>query len=146
MTHELSTTDRFGEFCNWFRMRLSKIKELTDIFINREYIKPARSLMFQAEFRKRLELFIMNALYRLGTGSSFRTCCALCKISTSKVCLFFDAFLHVMHEMREEFIFMPTNINNGVAQGFQILRGSWVTRLLWINGCISCEVVFLSNW
>ena len=33
MTHELSTSDRFGEFRNWlFQMPLSKIKELTDIF------------------------------------------------------------------------------------------------------------------
>ena len=44
LTHELSTSDRFGEFCNWFRMPLLKIEELTDIFINREYIKPARSI------------------------------------------------------------------------------------------------------
>ena len=71
MTHELSTSDRFGEFRNWFRMPLSKIEELTDIFINREYIKPARSLMYRAEFCERLELFIMTALYRLGTGASF---------------------------------------------------------------------------
>ena len=71
MTHELSTSDRFGEFRNWFRMPLSKIEELTDIFINREYIKPARSLFRRAEFRERAELFIMTVLYRLGTGASF---------------------------------------------------------------------------
>ena len=71
LTHELSTSDRFGEFCNWFRMLLSKIEELTDICINREYIKPARSLRYRAEFRERSELFIMTALYRLGTGASF---------------------------------------------------------------------------
>jgi hypothetical protein len=71
LTHELSTLDRFGEFRNWFRMTLSKIKELTDTFINREYIKPARLLMYRAEFRERSELFIMTALYRLGTGASF---------------------------------------------------------------------------
>jgi len=35
LMHELSTTDRFGKFHNWFRMPLSKIKELKDIFINR---------------------------------------------------------------------------------------------------------------
>jgi len=33
MMHELSNSDRFGEFCNWFQMPLSKIKELTDIFM-----------------------------------------------------------------------------------------------------------------
>ena len=43
LMHELSTSDRFGEFCNWFRMPLSKIEQLTDMLINREYIKPARS-------------------------------------------------------------------------------------------------------
>ena len=110
LTHELSTSDRFGEFRNWFRMPLSKIEELTDIFINREYIKPARSLRYRAEFRERSELFIMTALYRLGTGASFRTCPALCNISISEVRLFFDTFLHAMHEMRDEIIFMPTNI------------------------------------
>ena len=110
LTHELSTLDRFGEFCNWFRMPLSKIEQLTDMFINREYIKPARSLMYQAEFREWSELFIMTAIYRLGTGASFRTCRALCNISTSENRLFFDTFLHAIHEMREEFIFMPSNI------------------------------------
>jgi len=49
-------------------MPLLKIKELTDIFINREYIKPARSLLYRAEFREQSELF---TLYRLGTGASF---------------------------------------------------------------------------
>ena len=44
LTHELSTSDRFGEFCNWFRMPILMIKEVTDIFINCEYIKPARSI------------------------------------------------------------------------------------------------------
>jgi hypothetical protein len=71
LTHKLSTSDRFGESCNWFRMPLSKIEQLTDMFINPEYIKPARSLMYRAEFRERLELFIMTPLYRLGTGASF---------------------------------------------------------------------------
>jgi hypothetical protein len=71
------------------------------MFINHEYIKPARSLMYRAEFRERSELFIMTALYRLGTGASFRTCRALCNISTSEVHLFFDTFPHAMHEMRD---------------------------------------------
>ena len=52
----------------------------------------------------------MTAHYRLGTGASFRTCRAMCNISTSEAHLFFDTFLHVMHVMREEYILMPTNI------------------------------------
>jgi hypothetical protein len=93
-------------------MPLSKIEELTDTFINRGYLKPARSLLQRSEFCEWSELFIMTALYRLGTGVSFQTCCALCNISTSEVYLFFDTFLHVMHEMQEEYILMPTNITH----------------------------------
>ena len=91
-------------------MPLSKVEELTDTFINRGYLKPARSLLRRSEFRKRSELFIMTALYHLGTGASFQTCRALCHISTSEVQLFFDTFLQAMHEMREEYISMPTNL------------------------------------
>ena len=48
LTHELSTSDRFGEFRSLFRMPLAKIEELTDILINREYIKVPRSHKFRA--------------------------------------------------------------------------------------------------
>jgi len=139
MTHELSTSDRFGEFRNWFRMPLSKIEELTDIFINREYIKPARSLRYRAEFRERSELFIMTALYRLGTGASFRTCRALCNISTSEVRLFFDTFLHAMHEMREEFIFMPTDLT-------ELRRVSKYYEGVGLPGCCGSMDVLHVKW
>ena len=65
MSNELSTSDRFGEFRSYFRMPLSKVEDLTDYFIIRGYLKPARSLKRRAEFRERSELFIMTALYRL---------------------------------------------------------------------------------
>ena len=72
LTHELSTSDRFGEFRSLFRMPLAKVEELTDIFISRGYIKVPRSLSFRAEFRERSELLVMSALYRLGNGNSYR--------------------------------------------------------------------------
>jgi len=46
LTHELSTSDRFGEFRSLFRMPLSKVEESTDIFISRGYIEVPRSLKF----------------------------------------------------------------------------------------------------
>ncbi len=72
LTHELSTSDRFGEFQSLFRMPLLKVEELTDLFIFWGYIKVPRSLRFQEEFRERSELLVMSALYRLGNGNSFR--------------------------------------------------------------------------
>ncbi len=47
---------------------------------------------------------------RLGTGASFCTCQALCHISIWEVCKFFPSFLHVMHEMWDEYILLSTNI------------------------------------
>ena len=52
----------------------------------------------------------MTVLYRLGTGALFCTCQALCNISISEVCKFFPSFLHAMHETRDEYILLPTNI------------------------------------
>jgi hypothetical protein len=138
LTHELLASDKFGEFCNWFRMPLSKVEELTDIFINRGYLKPARSLLRRSEFRERSELF-NTALYRLGTGVSFRTCQALCNISTSEVFLFFDTFLHTMHEMWEEYISMPRNIT-------QLLRITIFYKEAGLPGCCGSMDVVHVNW
>jgi hypothetical protein len=38
ITHELSSSDQFGEFQHWFRMPLSKVEDLTNILIDRGYI------------------------------------------------------------------------------------------------------------
>jgi hypothetical protein len=44
MTHELSSSDRFGEFRSLFRMKLEKVEELTNILVERGYIAEPRSL------------------------------------------------------------------------------------------------------
>jgi hypothetical protein len=41
--HELSNSDRYGEFRHWFCMPLTKVEGLTNILIDREYINPPRS-------------------------------------------------------------------------------------------------------
>jgi hypothetical protein len=110
LTHELSTSDRFGEFRSLFRMPLAKVEELTDIFISRGYIKVPRSLSFRAEFRERSELLVMSALYRLGNGNSYRQLRSMCHISVSEICLFFAVFLDAMVEMKDEYIYLPRNV------------------------------------
>ena len=50
LTHELSSSDRFGEFRSLFWMKLGKVEELTNILIERGYITEPRSLQFRAEF------------------------------------------------------------------------------------------------
>jgi hypothetical protein len=42
LTHKLSSFDRYGKFCHWFRMPLAKAEVLMDILINHKYIDPPR--------------------------------------------------------------------------------------------------------
>ncbi len=43
LTHDLSGSDHFGDFCHWFCMPLAKVEVLTIILIDRGYIVPPRS-------------------------------------------------------------------------------------------------------
>ena len=110
LTHEVSSSDRYGEFRSLFRMPLSKVEELTDIFISRGYIEVPRSLKFREEFRERAELLVMSALYRLGNGQPFRQCRSMCNISVSEIRLFFFDFLAAMVDMKDEYVFLPRNV------------------------------------
>ncbi len=85
LTHELSLSDRFGEFRHWFRMPLAKVERLADIFINRGYVQPPRSYICQCKFCEHVELLVMSSLYLRGSGAAFHSCRAVCKISTSEV-------------------------------------------------------------
>ena len=110
LTHELSSSDRFGEFRHYFRMPLSKVEELTEKLITRGYVRYPRTRCRQAEFRERTELLVMSSLYLLGTGAAFRSCRSLCSISTSEVQKFFYVFLDAIVDMKDEYVYMPRNI------------------------------------
>jgi hypothetical protein len=110
LTHELSSSDRFGEFRSLFRMKLEKVEELTDILIERGYIVEPRTLKFRAEFRERSELLVMTALYRLGNGNSYRQCRSNTYISVSEIRKFFVIFLDAIVDMRDEYVYLPRNI------------------------------------
>ena len=110
LTHELSASDRFGEFRSLFRMPLAKVEELTDILISRGYIRAPRSHRFRVEFRERSELLVMSALYRLGTGIPFRQLRSMCHISASETRLFFVDFINAMIDMKDEYVYLPRNV------------------------------------
>jgi hypothetical protein len=112
LTHELSSSDRFGEFRHYFRMPLSKVEELTEKLITRGYVPFPRTRCRQAEFRERTELLVMSSLFLLGTGAAFCSCRSLCSISTSEVRKFFYVyvFLDAVVGMKDEHVYMPKNI------------------------------------
>ncbi len=64
------------------------------------------------EFRKRAKLLDMSALYCLGHDAGFRSCKALCNISTSEVHKFFHRFLDAMVDMQDEFIALPSDMTS----------------------------------
>jgi len=110
LTHELSSSDRFGDFRQFFRMPLSKVEMLTNTLIDRGYVPTPRTKFRQAEFRERTELLVMSAIYLLANGAAFRSCRTMCGICTSEVRKFFYRFLHAIVDMKEEYIYMPRNI------------------------------------
>jgi hypothetical protein len=110
MTYELSLSDWFGEFRHWFRMLLTKVEELADMFINCEYVLPSRSFLRRVKFRERVELLVMSSLYLLGSGATFRSCRVVCKISTSEIRKFFFLFLDSFYAMRNKYIQVPADM------------------------------------
>jgi len=111
LTHELSSSDRFGEFRSLFRMKLEKVEELTNILVERDFITVPRSLKFRHEFRERSELLVMTALFRLGNGNSYRQCRSNTYISVSEIRKFFIIFLNAIVAMKDEYIYLPRNIS-----------------------------------
>ena len=89
LTHELSTSDRYGEFHHWFRMPLCKVEELTTLLMTWGYVREPRTFWRAQEFRERTELLVMSSLYVLGRGASVRSLRPLCHISTSECRAFF---------------------------------------------------------
>jgi hypothetical protein len=58
LTHELSSSDRFGEFRHYFRMPLSKVEELTEKLISRGYVRLPRTRCRRAEFSERIDAIV----------------------------------------------------------------------------------------
>jgi hypothetical protein len=110
LTYELSRRDRHSEFCDFFRMPLSKVDELVDIFVQQGYIPTPRTLFRRGEFQERAELLVMAALHILAKGATFKSCRTLTHISTSEVRKFFFKFLDAVFDMKDEYIFLPANV------------------------------------
>jgi hypothetical protein len=110
LTNALSSLDRFSEFRDFFRMPLTKVEELLDIFIRHGYMHMPTSLSQRGEIRERAVLLVMSALHILGKGASFRCCRTLTHISISEVRKFFFEFLDAIVDMKDEFIFLPDNV------------------------------------
>jgi hypothetical protein len=103
ITHNLSSSNCFGEFCQWFCMFLRKVEELTTILINHEYITWPRSHHLCKVFWEHLELLVMSALYLLATGATFCCCKPLCGICTLEIRKFFYIFIRALVNMKDEY-------------------------------------------
>ena len=110
MTHELSSSDRYGNFCHYFRIPLFKVEELTSLVIRRGYIDQPRLYFRQQEYRERAEISVMSALFTLGNGALFRSLQAQTNISISECRKFFLRFIDAMVDMKDDFIYLPRNV------------------------------------
>ena len=89
MTHELSSSNRYGNFCHYFRMPLFTVEELTSLLIQRGYIDQPRSYFPQQEYHKRAEILVMSALFTSGNSASFHSLRVQMNISISDCRTFF---------------------------------------------------------
>ena len=89
MTHELSSSDRYGNFCHYFRMPLFKVGELASFLIWRGYINHPPLYFQQQEYRERAEILVMSALFTLGNSALFCSLRAQMNISISECRKFF---------------------------------------------------------
>jgi hypothetical protein len=81
----------------------------------------------------------MSALYRLGHGAGFRSCKALCNISTSEVRKFFHRFLDAMVDMQDEFIALPIDMTS-------LLQVSKDYEAVGLPGCVGSMDVVHVKW
>ena len=139
ITHNLSSSDCFGEFRQWFCMSLGKVEELTTILINREYIRRPRSHRLRKVFRERSELLVMSALYLLATGATFCCCKPLCGICTLEVRKFFYIFIEALVDMKDEYIYIPRNIT-------EMQRISRDYNAAGLPGCVGSMDVVHVKW
>jgi hypothetical protein len=73
LTHELSMSDRYCQFCHFFRIPLWKVEELTSLLIDSAYVPFPRLRLHQVEFRERVELcpkrLVLRRKYRSSRAS-----------------------------------------------------------------------------
>jgi hypothetical protein len=95
--------------------------------------------MRRQEFHEHAELLVMSALYRLGHGAGFRSCKALCNISTYEVRKFFHRFLDAMVDMQDKFIALPSDMTS-------LLRVSKDYEAVGLPGCVGSMDVVHVKW
>jgi len=111
MTYHLSTRDRYGTFRCLFRVPLSKVDELVQLFLSRGWIRKTQHCKDDDRLRVKAQLLIMATLNIIGHHTPVRTLTTNTEISTSEHRSFLHLFLDNMYSIKDEYIFYPRTPN-----------------------------------
>jgi hypothetical protein len=99
--------DRQSTFRSAFRVPLSFVDHLTDMFITREWVAATQKCRSPEQLQTRTELFILCALEHLGNRRphcQFETETNMCPSEHRK---FFDLFVNKMYSISTDYIYFP---------------------------------------
>lgn len=100
---------RFSTFRSRFRAPLTFIDNLTDLFIDREWVTPTKRVKGH-KFRVRTQLLIMTSLEHLGNRKPFRQFETDTNMSSTMHSEFFKVFLEWLVEHKDEWIYYPRSM------------------------------------
>jgi hypothetical protein len=109
-TYRLSAHDRYGSFRSDFRMPLSLLDKLTQMFLDRGWVTYTKRITRYDELYLRCQLRIMAALKVLDAHTPFRQLETTTNICTEEHRLFFHHFLDKMVSVKEEFLHYPKDM------------------------------------
>jgi hypothetical protein len=102
---------RHSNFRSHFRVPLSTIDDLRDLFLSRGWVRPTKRCNTQLHLKLRTELFIMCALEHLGNRRPHTQFKTETEMSMSAHLLFYKHFLNCLYRARSEWIYFPRSMD-----------------------------------
>lgn len=122
-----------------FRLDFDKVSELVDIFIAKQWITKTKRMNSCFLLKIKTELLILGCLHILAHSSPFQIVSANVNMSPSTVRRFFHVFIAEMYSIKNEYISMPSNLDEA-----RKVMGECAS--LKFPGCLGSIDVVHCNW
>jgi hypothetical protein len=106
----IESRDKDSRFRSHFRVPLDTVDQLTNLFIENEWVQPHRKCKEPHKFRTRTELMILCALEHLGNRKPHRQFKTHTELTHTIHQAFFRLFIDRMYSIKDEHIYFPRNM------------------------------------
>lgn len=107
----IESQSRFSTFRSLFRVPLTKVDALVDMFLSKGWIHATHHCRDNTILKIKAELLILSCLNVLGTAAPMRTLKSNTNICTEDHRQFFHLFIDKMYSIRSEHIFYPRTMD-----------------------------------